>query len=432
MKKYRMRLWQFIPLVIVLVALPLIMFLPFYAVDKNVLEDTIQDVVESVKEDIKDSSSEYKDELLNSWDENISSEDLQNSLEKALGNKGFDDMVKESEKTWGVDLSSVSGWKLLNLKVDLSLDDLVNELQQTSDNPIARFAVNSVASSFTNKINDAVNETLFPIRLIARILFIICLTLLILLVLTYVLHWNKFIAAPIVTVFGGAEIYFAVLGMWIVPGGIGAEVSGGFNDTILKISDLVTRFTGSSSGLEDITKYGDFSGKLAGKAAMYYYENILSVGFMVLFILGIFTVSASVVTMVLGNRGRISEIDLPINYNSGFPIHVPGLAGVEGMYAGADIALEYAPISVGRNPILCQLVVDNPLVNDKEFEVSYNVVNQEYLVEWNAMSGWFENPLPPGSAAAYEINSTPVGMTYRLRPGTRICIAGGQEVFLLK
>ena len=432
MKKYGMRLWQFIPLVIVLVALPLIMFLPFYAVDKNVLDDTMQDVVESVKEDIKDSSSEYKEELLKSWDENISSEDLQNSLDQALGNKNFDEIIKESEKTWGIDLSSVSGWQLLNLKVDLSLDDLVNELQQTSDNPIAKFAMNSVASSFTNKINDAVNETLFPIRLITWIMFITCLILLILLVLTYVLQWNKFIVTPIAAIYGGAEIYFAVLGLWIVPESIGAGVSDGFNDSILKISDLITQFTGKSSGLEDITKYGEIPGKLAGKAAMYYYENILSVGFMVLFILGIFTVSASVVTMVLGNRGRIPQTDLPINNSPAFPVHVPGLAGVQGMYAGADIALENTSISVGRNPIFCQLVVDNPLVNDKEFEVSYNIVNQEYLVEWNARNGWIENPLPPGSAIDYEINSIPVGMTYRLKPGTRICIAGGQEVFLLK
>ena len=102
------------------------------------------------------------------------------------------------------------------------------------------------------------------------------------------------------------------------------------------------------------------------------------------------------------------------------------------MYAGADIALENTAISVGRSPQLCQIVVEDPQVNDREFTVYYNVVNQEYIVDWNVRNGWFEKILPPGSPSNYEINELQPGMTYQLKPGSRIMIAGGREGFLLK
>ena len=72
MKKQRLRLWQFVMLLIPLVALPVIMCFPFYSLNKNVAKDTMQDVVQSIKEDLQDSSSEYKDQLLDSFDENLS------------------------------------------------------------------------------------------------------------------------------------------------------------------------------------------------------------------------------------------------------------------------------------------------------------------------------------------------------------------------
>ena len=114
------------------------------------------------------------------------------------------------------------------------------------------------------------------------------------------------------------------------------------------------------------------------------------------------------------------------------PMHVPGITGIKGMYAGADIALENTAISVGRSPQLCQIVVEDPQVNDREFTVYYNVVNQEYIVDWNVRNGWFEKILPPGSPSNYEINELQPGMTYQLKPGSRIMIAGGREGFLLK
>ena len=51
MKKQRLRLWQFVMLLIPLVALPVIMCFPFYSLNKNVAKDTMQDVVQSIKED---------------------------------------------------------------------------------------------------------------------------------------------------------------------------------------------------------------------------------------------------------------------------------------------------------------------------------------------------------------------------------------------
>ena len=161
---------------------------------------------------------------------------------------------------------------------------------------------------------------------------------------------------------------------------------------------------------------------------MYYYKNMVSVGFWLLFIVGILTVVTAAVAMIFCNGAKQKR---QINVWDG-PMHVPGIAGIKGMYAGADIALENTAISVGRSPQLCQIVVEDPQVNDREFTVYYNVVNQEYIVDWNVRNGWFEKILPPGSPSNYEINELQPGMTYQLKPGSRIMIAGGREGFLLK
>ena len=130
MKKRGLRLWQFIMLLIPLVALPVIMCFPFYSLNKNVAKDTMQDVVQSIKEDLQDSSSEYKDQLLDSFDENLSTDKLEEALDNSLNGMDYDELLRQSEKVWGVNLSSVSGWNLLNLKVDFSVDKLLDLLNE--------------------------------------------------------------------------------------------------------------------------------------------------------------------------------------------------------------------------------------------------------------------------------------------------------------
>lgn len=431
MKKRGLRLWQFIMLLIPLVALPVIMCFPFYSLNKNVAKDTMQDVVQSIKEDLQDSSSEYKDQLLDSFDENLSTDKLEEALDNSLNGMDYDELLRQSEKVWGVNLSSVSGWNLLNLKVDFSVDKLLDLLNEDGNSDsLTRFIVNSVASSIEDKMNDEVNSALFPARLITLIMFLVCIVMIVLLVLSYILKWNKFIVTPGIAFYGGIEIYFATLAMWSVPGSIGTSVSKGFNGALEDFSDLISNFTGESNlfNPDDYTKYGDIIGKFVGKVVMYYYKNMVSVGFWLLFIVGILTVVTAVVAMIFCNGAKQKR---SINVWDG-PMHVPGITGIKGMYAGADIALENTAISVGRSPQLCQIVVEDPQVNDREFTVYYNVVNQEYIVDWNVRNGWLEKILPPGSPSDYEINELQPGMTYQLKPGSRIMIAGGREGFLLK
>ena len=154
MKKRGLRLWQFIMLLIPLVALPVIMCFPFYSLNKNVAKDTMQDVVQSIKEDLQDSSSEYKDQLLDSFDENLSTDKLEEALDNSLNGMDYDELLRQSEKVWGVNLSSVSGWNLLNLKVDFSVDKLLDLLNEDGNSDsLTQFIVNSVASSIEDKMN---------------------------------------------------------------------------------------------------------------------------------------------------------------------------------------------------------------------------------------------------------------------------------------
>lgn len=432
MKKQRLQLWQFILVLIPLVALPVIMCLPFYSLDKNVVKNTMKDVVQSVKEDLKDSSSQYKDQILDSFDENMNEDKMEQAVEESLNGVDYDEAIQKSEKLLGIPLSSISGWELLNLKVDISTDELVNLLSKEGEgDSITKFFVNSFASSAVDKLNETINDSLFPIRLIAWILFIVCVILIVIWILTYILKWNKFAALPEIALYGGVEIYFAVQALWIAPGTIGKEVSTGFQGTLEKISDTVSQVTGQSDAmnLDELSGYGDIVGKFFAKIVKYYYENMISVGFRALFIIGIFTAAAAVVVMVFGKRANQVENR---DDNWGDLIHVPRIRGIKGMYTGADINLENTAISVGRNPQMCQIVIENPQVNEKDFTVWYNMKQQLYFVEWNAKNGWFETPLPPGSPSEFEIQALQTGMTYQVRPGTRIWIAGGQEGFLLK
>ena len=260
MKKRGLRLWQFIMLLIPLVALPVIMCFPFYSLNKNVAKDTMQDVVQSIKEDLQDSSSEYKDQLLDSFDENLSTDKLEEALDNSLNGMDYDELLRQSEKVWGVNLSSVSGWNLLNLKVDFSVDKLLDLLNEDGNSDsLTQFIVNSVASSIEDKMNDAVNSALFPARLITLIMFLVCIVMIVLLVLSYILKWNKFIVTPGIAFYGGIEIYFATLAMWSVPGSIGASVSKGFNGALEDFSDLISSFTGESNlfNPDDYTKKAD-------------------------------------------------------------------------------------------------------------------------------------------------------------------------------
>lgn len=429
MKKCRLRVWQFIVLLLPLVALPIVMFFPYFEMDEDVVKDATYDLLQSIKEDVEDSSSKYKDDILDYWDKNLNEKELEESIEQSTKKIDFDRFGKESKKLSGADLSFVSGWNLLSLKVDFSTNELKDELRNNSSNPLTQFAIASMASKITEEINDTANEGLIPVRVTMWVIFILCVILILMSILTYTLKWNKFVVTPAVAVLGGVEVLFASMAIWGVSGSIGAETSDAFSKSFSELPALSSQFSGNGSDLTGFIQYGDVSAKLLGKTVMYLYENMISAGVWMLFFTGILAIAASVIVMLFGNSVKLNKKGTATKPS--YPVHVPGIIGVQGTYAGADIALESIAVSVGSNSALCQLVVDGPYVNEKEFTIYYNVSSQEYIIEWSSLSGWIEKALPPGSMSDYEINSVPSGI-YQLRSGTRICIAGGQEVFMLR
>ncbi len=95
---------------------------------------------------------------MDSFDENLSTDKLEEALDNSLNGMDYDELLRQSEKVWGVNLSSVSGWNLLNLKVDFSVDKLLDLLNEDGNSDsLTQFIVNSVASSIEDKMNDAVN-----------------------------------------------------------------------------------------------------------------------------------------------------------------------------------------------------------------------------------------------------------------------------------
>lgn len=440
MKKRGLKIWQFILLLIPLILLPIILCFPFYSMDGDTFVKIQEDVIESMREDIKDSDSEYKEEILEELDEKLDGVNIKKELNSALkeidSEKDLDDYIEDFGDILGIDWTYISGWKLLGLEVDISSDELLEQLHldESIENAAKGFVAKTVISKVTDKLNDAINDSLQPVRVIAWIMFIVDLVLMLLLVFSFIFHWNKFILTPIVTLYGGVEIFFAAQAIWGLPGSLAAAASKGFGDALETLSGFLEAIPNAKNDLNDVQEYVGIYGKILGKLVGFLYQNMISVGLWMLFSVGLLTVIISVIVMFTGKAPKVvvvDDLEEEQGQGQGGPGKmaappVTGMFCLKGSIEGADIPLDQNPIVVGRSPQECQIVLTNPKVSHRHFSVYYDKGNQVYVLECHSGQG-----LMIQSAEYGEVKMSQ-GMSYTLKPKTQIRIAGDEEIFLLK
>lgn len=440
MKKRGLKIWQFILLLIPLILLPIILCFPFYSMNGDKFAKIQEDVIESVRKDIEDSDSEYKEDILEELDQTLDGVNIKKELNSTLKEidpeKDLDDYIEEFGEILGIDWTYISGWKLLGIEADISSDDLLEKLHldESINDAVKEFAVETVISKAADKLNDEINDSLQPVRMVAWTMFIVDLVLMLLLVFSFIFHWNKFILTPIVTLYGGVEIFFAAQAIWGLPGSLAAAASKGFGDALETLSGFLEAIPNAKNDLNDVQEYVGIYGKILGKLVGFLYQNMISVGLWMLFIVGLLTVIISVIVMFTGKAPKVvvvDDLEEEQGQGQGGPGKmaappVTGMFCLKGSIEGADIPLDQNPIVVGRSPQECQIVLTNPKVSHRHFSVYYDRGNQVYVLECHSGQG-----LMIQSAEYGEVKMSQ-GMSYTLKPKTQIRIAGDEEIFLLK
>lgn len=403
-QKKTMKLWQMLALAGICLGLILNMFLPLWNISGTKLADWAMDVVaeEAGKET---GSSIFSGGDIKKLLEYASRGDM-DLLDKRI--EEFDDIMEDAEKKLGFNLSSMSGFDILTLDVNVLLIGKQDYTKEDLEKCEQKLGLETV-----EKVREKITES----KILLGIEYGRIAVILILILLGYFLKWNKLINSIICAVFGGITMTSYGSAWWGVPSYV-------FNEL-------------------------DWDKAIVEKSLPYLqslWGAIVGIGIIVGFILGVLLLAMGLISCFVGkpqenmdpfplpnpdpfpipdpfpNPNPFPEpkpIPSPQPAPSPSPILTPPKAGrvkcTQGVAMGQGYKLpEDRKVIVGKSPQNATLVIHDPHVSNIHCSIRYRAETDSYIIKDHSTNGTFVNGIRLGKDVAVEY---PAGTVLSLADG---------------
>lgn len=364
-RKKTLQAWQMIVSVVLLAAMLITLFLPAFHYNGKLIRKAVEKIIETMPEETK--------ELMGLSD---------NMIESGLDNLETmtDEGIRDLEEGYNVKLSSISVGTIM-LK---NAEQFLGGRQSIEENEL-------------ETLYQGIKSGWSTLRVMFWMIYIVDILMMVLLILGFVLGWNKFIPLAVNAVYAVAVIGIFGVIRFVSPGMAGNAMNSGFN--------------------AELAEYGfrwDITGKAREILSMFY-----GIAFIVGIVIAVLLLVVSVLSMVIGNVAQESMPDPeampgPMPDLGSVPVYRPEPAPepvrpdpvpvpqpaaqaamgkvmcIKGVAAGQGYSLpETSKVVVGKNRQYANLIISSPHVSNVHCSIRYKAATNSYIVKDHSSNGTY-------------------------------------------
>ena len=366
-RKKTLQAWQMIVSVVLLAAMLITLFLPAFQFNGKIMRKLEEKIIETMPEETK--------ELMGLSD---------NMIESGLDNLETmtDEGIRDLEEGYNVKLSSISVGTIM-LK---NAEQFLGGRQSIEENKL-------------ETLYQGIKSGWSTLRLMFWVIYIVDILMMVLLILGFVLGWNKFIPLAVNAVYAVAVIGIFGVIRFVSPGMAGNAMNSGFN--------------------AELAEYGfrwDITDKAREILSMFY-----GIAFIVGIVIAVLLLVVSVLSMVIGNVVQESmpnpePMPGPMPDSGSVPVFRPEPAPepvrpdpvpapqpqpaaqaamgqvmcIKGVAAGQGYSLpETSKVVVGKNRQYANLIVSSPHVSNVHCSIRYKAATNSYIVKDHSSNGTY-------------------------------------------